>query len=530
MTSFEPPTNTRVDTSSGFGLPRDLLDKSRRRIETVAWLILLGTGLDTVMLVGNLISFEQGILTDRPPLVWMVCSPIALVITIGMIVAARSLRVRDGALLSYALAFEVAHCFFISISNPVSFYQDHKSVPVLTWVTPLIIFFPLIVPCPPRRTLITAAIAAATAPVGLFIDSLAGWVEAPVDAYFAIAFGPLVAVAFAYFGSRVIYGLGLEVAAARRLGQYTLEEKLGEGGMGVVYRASHAMLRRPTAVKLLRPENSGERGLERFEREVQRTAALSHPNTVAIHDYGRTRDGVFYYAMEYLDGADLQRLVAEDGAQPPERVVHVLRQVLGALAEAHGVGLIHRDIKPANIILCERGGLPDVAKVVDFGLVKEVDASAGESREDALVGTPLYMAPESIGSGEATAASDLYAVGAVAYYLLTGSHVFTGKTALEVCSHHLLTPPVPPSQRSGRSLPPRLEAWVLRCLEKAPARRPAGAIEAAEELSASHDRVWDMETAREWWRVKGASLRRVALRGTSPGTIAVDLGRLRERA
>ena len=340
----------------------------------------------------------------------------------------------------------------------------------------------------------------------------------------------LVAALFvATAGSAVIYGLRREIRHARQLGQYTLEERLGEGGMGVVYKARHAMLRRPTAVKLLKPDRVGDAALRRFEREVQMTAGLSHPNTVSVFDYGRTPDGVFYYAMEYLDGADLQRLVAEDGAQPPERVIHVLRQVLGALAEAHGVGLIHRDIKPANIILCERGGLPDVAKVVDFGLVKEVDASDGESREGALVGTPLYMAPESIGSGEATAASDLYAVGAVAYYLLTGSHVFTGKTALEVCSHHLLTPPVPPSRRSGRALPPRLETWVMRCLEKAPARRPQGAIEAAEELSASHDRAWDVETAREWWRVKGTALRRVAATGTSPGTIAVDLGRVRER-
>ena len=525
MDDFESPTNTRAEASSGFGLPRDLLDKSRHRVETVAWLILLGVGLDVLMLVGNLITWQRGALADRPPLLWIVSSPLALAITVGMIAAARSPRVSDGALLSYALWFEVAHCLLISVSNPVSFYQDHQTLPVLTWVTPLIIFFPLIVPCPPARTLRTAALAAATVPLGLFVDSWAGLVVAPLDAYLTMSFGPLIAVAFAYFGSRVVYGLGLEVAAARRLGQYTLEEKLGEGGMGVVYRASHAMLRRPTAVKLLRPDNSGERGLARFEREVQRTAELSHPNTVAIHDYGRTRDGVFYYAMEYLNGADLQRLVAEDGPQPPERVIHILRQVLGALAEAHEVGLIHRDIKPANIILCERGGLPDVAKVVDFGLVKELDAAEGMSQDGALVGTPFYMAPESIASGESTPRSDLYAVGAVAYYMLTGSPVFTGRSALEICAQHLQTPPVPPSKRAGRSLPARLEGWVMRCLAKSPADRPQSATLAAEELAAAHDRTWDPQTAREWWRVKGGAFRRVASKASSPGTIAVDLGR-----
>ena len=317
----------------------------------------------------------------------------------------------------------------------------------------------------------------------------------------------LAAITVATAGSAVIYGLRREVRHARQLGQYTLEEKLGEGGMGVVYRARHAMLRRPTAVKLLRPERMGEAGLRRFEREVQLTAGLSHPNTVTVFDYGRTPDGVFYYAMEYLEGLGLDQLVAADGPQPPGRVVHILRQVLEALAEAHGVGLVHRDVKPGNVILCERGGVSDVAKVVDFGLVKDLEADAGATHEAALVGTPLYLAPEAIRSPNADARADLYSVGAVAYFLLTGRHVFEGETIIEICGHHLHTPPTPPSERLGRPLPPALETWVLACLEKDPARRPASATEAATRLErCGLSGQWTPEQARDWWEVKGRAL------------------------
>ncbi len=230
----------------------------------------------------------------------------------------------------------------------------------------------------------------------------------------------VAAVAVSAVTSRVLFGLRAEIADTRRLGQYTLEEKIGEGGMGVVYRAHHAMLRRPTAIKLLPLAKAGAENLLRFEREVQLTASLTHPNTVAVFDYGRTVEGVFYYAMEYLDGINLDQLVRADGPQPPGRVVRILQQASGALAEAHQIGLVHRDIKPANIILCERGGVPDVVKVVDFGLVKRVrtddDAmTMAVTTEQTLLGTPLYMSPESIsGTGEVGAPSDLYALGAVA--------------------------------------------------------------------------------------------------------------------
>jgi len=288
----------------------------------------------------------------------------------------------------------------------------------------------------------------------------------------------------------LVRGWRRQVPQARRLGQYTLEEKIAEGGMGEVYRASHALLHRPVAVKFLRPERMGKRGRARFEREVQLASRLSHPNTIAIYDYGRTPEGQSYYAMEYLDGMTLEELVRQEGPQSAARTIHILRQVCASLAEAHGMGLIHCDIKPANIILCERGGVHDVAKVVDFGLVKDLaqKESVQVSGADLIAGTPLYLPPESIRSAAAVdARSDLYSLGAVGYYLTTGKLLFESDSFFEICSHHLNTSPEPPSARLGRPLPDDLEKLLLMCLEKDPARRPNDAQALYEALSACDD-------------------------------------------
>jgi predicted Ser/Thr protein kinase len=331
--------------------------------------------------------------------------------------------------------------------------------------------------------------------------------------------------------SWVIYGLRAEVREARRLGQYTLEEKIGEGGMGVVYRATHAMLRRPAAIKLLLPDRAGEKNLARFEREVQLTSRLTHPHTISIFDYGRTADHVFYYVMEYIDGFDLERLVDEDGPLQPARVIRILAQASGALSEAHALGLIHRDIKPANIVLTERVDEPDIVKVVDFGLVKTLETSPGDAsltNVDAITGTPLYLAPEAIASPDSVdERSDLYALGAVGYFLITGQHVFDAATVVEVCSKHLLEAPVPPSQRLGRAVPPDLEALILVCLAKRREDRPASAQALRAALLACADAgKYDVAAARAWWTDRGATLRarsKAKRAGAHGATMAIDL-------
>lgn len=309
------------------------------------------------------------------------------------------------------------------------------------------------------------------------------------DAVRVLAFTGLwigIAVALTLFAASRIEILRQEAAEARKLGQYVLKEKLGTGGMGEVYRAEHVLLRRPCALKLIRPERAGDpKNLRRFEREVQVTATLTHPNTVQIFDYGHTEDGTFYYVMEYLPGKNLEELVAETGPLSPDRVVHLLRQVCGALREAHAAGLIHRDIKPSNVIVCERGGITDVAKLLDFGIV---DAPSGGPEGDLtglgqLVGTPLYMSAEQAAGLPLDARSDLYSLGATAYFLLTGRSPFARATNNLVIVAHLRDDVTPPHLvHSG--IPADLSEVIVRCLEKDPAKRYPDAAALDKALAA----------------------------------------------
>jgi len=400
-----------------------------------------------------------------------------------------------------------------------------------------------LVPSTVRRTVWITVLAI----VPLFALYVFDWVPLAIDRSMREAIGPyqtvsLVVNVLIWWAlvtivcvsiSRIIHNLRREIRQAMRLGQYTLEQKLGEGGMGMVYRASHAMMRRPTAVKLLPLEKTGEASLARFEREVQQTARLTHPNTITIYDYGRTPDGVFYYAMELLDGASLEAVVERDGPQPPGRVVRVMEMVAGGLAEAHKLGIIHRDIKPANIFLCRQGGEFDIAKVLDFGLVKVVEGpqDANLTHDGVVTGTPQYLAPEALTDPDTIdGRSDLYALGAVGYFLLTGEQVFTGNI-VEICGHHLHTEPIPPSERLGRELPYELEAVVMQCLAKKPDDRPQSAGEIRARLAASLDVPrWRQADAQAWWQEHGEAVQPEPADSSQvevTRTLAVDMDRMR---
>ena len=318
--------------------------------------------------------------------------------------------------------------------------------------------------------------------------------------------GSIVAV----WGSHRFGTLRREAFDLRNVGVYTLLRPLGSGGMGEVFLAEHRLLKRPCAVKLIRPDRAGDlTSIRRFEDEVQATARLTHPNTVEIYDYGVTDNGTFFYVMEFLPGMSLQDLVERTGPMPPERVIHLLRQVCSALAEAHRAGLIHRDLKPGNIFAAERGGIHDFAKLLDFGLVKSTDPSAVDVRHTQTgfaVGSPLYAAPE---VSQRTAAvdrrTDVYSLGATAYFLLTGQPVFGGDSALEIVIAHTRDAAVPPSQlRTG--IPADLEAVIMRCLAKRPEDRFDSVDELDEALSqcASAGR-WNTQRARAWWEQNGES-------------------------
>jgi eukaryotic-like serine/threonine-protein kinase len=371
-----------------------------------------------------------------------------------------------------------------------------------------ILAFAALIPAAPRGSLATLLVAAATDPLALY--AMRGREGAiPFAQILLFCASPFGAALLGYKISRVIHRLNEGIERAREIGSYRLVEKLGAGGMADVWRADHRMLARPAAVKLIRPgvldhgNKESERLLRLFLREARATASLSSPHTIQVYDFGITREGSFYYVMELLNGVDLKTLVDRFGPQVPERVAFLLGQVCHSLAEAHDQSFVHRDVKPANIFACQRGGDSDFVKVLDFGLVLDRHPTAEELEDEKrFVGTPAIMAPEMVRfQAPVDARADLYAVGCVGYWLLTGKRVFEAETRHDMIVMHAHQKPVTPSVRVGRRIHPELEALVMACLEKNPDRRPQTARELSDGLAAlTFERPWTEERAALWWK------------------------------
>lgn len=384
--------------------------------------------------------------------------------------------------------------------------------PTFTWVGTLVLTFAAIVPNPPGKTLIAGLIAASMMPLGMLIARDRGVWSGDLGDVLLMHYPDYIMVGVSVLISHVVTGLGQQVTKAREMGSYHLGKLLGKGGMGEVYHATHRMLARPAAIKLIRPEMMGpmdtpaaQLAIKRFRREAEVAASLRSPHTVELYDFGVTDDETLYFVMELLEGMDLDALVRNHGPLPANRVIHILAQICESLEEAHKRGLVHRDIKPPNIHLGPLGLQHDFVKVLDFGLAKPVTNTAiGHSLETGtglLAGTPAYMAPEvALGRG-LDSRSDLYAVGCVAYFLLTSYVVFEAETAVEALVRHVNDTPIPPSERTDLPIPPALEHVVLRLLAKRPEDRPQSAAEVSRELAAIAIEPWREADAAAWWKL-----------------------------
>ena len=509
-----------LDTSNG-------LDFVRER------LALVGKTLFLVSFGFYLFLLASMVLVGGAPFVAVVKGPVALghlaaSWTMGLLwLLARRARLSVRSLGTLDAVSIVVACGFLSI---MTMNDEGQILQVLLALTVTVMIRAILVPSRPRRTMVLSALAflptvvvciARHDPTAL----LPGFSPGYQKQYMTLntVLWSILGTTLATIISRVTYGLRQQVAEANELGQYVLEERIGGGGMGEVWRARHRLLIRPAAIKLIRPQMSGdpELLLRRFEREARATAALKSPHTVQLYDFGATEDGRLYYVMELLDGLDLDTLVRQYGPLPAERVVHILRQVCSSLQDAHVNGLVHRDIKPANVVVSRAGTTFDFAKVLDFGLVKLDTARNAEddavnlSTEGSAGGTPAFMAPEVVlGVADTDHRVDLYALGCVGYWLLTGKLIFEGGSVVEVMFHHAHTPPPRPSTRSELPIPAPLEDLVVECLEKDPARRPASAEAVSTRLDAvSLESAWTVERAERWWamhRPLPADARRVA--------------------
>jgi eukaryotic-like serine/threonine-protein kinase len=505
----------RSRPSSGIssGFPTDLLEQSATRLRRFALIYAAVFFLAGIFPALLLPVDRQRFFSS--PIQWL---PSALGI-LAAIVVAIVVRSRNMALptaMTIGLVFEVVSSYAIAaaeFADPMQ-VQMHRGFLGLSWVAVWVMLFTIVVPTSPRRAVIAALLSVTAVPVvigAVTLTSDAAPHLDPLQFFFGLIFPYLLVVGMAYYGARAVNQLGTEVKRARELGSYRLEEKLGEGGMGEVWRARHRMLARPAAIKLIRPalgtsqSGASAEALQRFEREAQVTATLRSPHTVHLFDFGIATDGAFYYAMELLDGLDADRLIKKFGPVPPERAIHLLRQVCHSLSEAQTRGLVHRDIKPANIFLCRYGEDFDFVKVLDFGIVRATHDSAEtrtiDTGEFVVRGTPAFMAPEqALGARTVDGRADIYSVGCLAYWLLTGHSVFSADSTMGHLLHHAHTPPEPPSKRARNAIPKALDQLVVTCLAKDPAGRPQSAKQLSTLLATMPGATaWTQERAREWW-------------------------------
>jgi eukaryotic-like serine/threonine-protein kinase len=505
---------TAADASAGAliagrSLPPDLQREAGRRLQLAC--LFVAAAFTFALFVHPLVRLAGWYALPRPR-THAVVSIVMIFVSALVAWTARRGLLTPARLLDLGLVYEVIVAFGIALGDNLTRLSAERPLETISWLCVWIVLFPVVVPATPGKAIVASLAAASTWPLAYAVGLRLGNLSASASIVVLNGLENYLAAILALLPSLVLRRLGTAVQKAREMGSYELVERLDRGGMGEVWRARHRMLARPAAVKLIRPDRLGlahghaaDNIVLRFEREAQATAALHSPHTVELYDFGVTREGTFYYVMEILDGLDLESLVRRFGPVPAERAAHLLFQACDSLDDAHFAGLIHRDIKPANLYACHRGRRYDFLKVLDFGLVKSswADASSDPalSRESAITGTPAYLAPEVVlGERAIDGRVDIYGLGCVAYWLVSGQRVFEGATPMELVLHHVQTPPVPPSKRGGIAVAPALEDLILACLEKDPARRPASAAELGRRLEATGlPARWTPERAREWW-------------------------------
>ena len=506
------PTSSRAVTTSpggggGSALPADLLREASRRLGILA---LALAGLALIDLVLGYTLFPR---IHVPWPFWMSIEVLAVaLVSVGVFLYTRYSRSRPESFitlgLAYAVAISASLAFAEHIVAPADAFTDG---PRLSRVSFILLILPVFVPARPRAIFVAGMIGASMNPLAMATVGAARSLSVPLGHLFYMHITNYFSVGVAVIMSQVITRLGRQVRDARDLGSYRLGELLGRGGMGEVYVAHHRMLARPAAIKLIRPEKlefdpdeAVTRMVQRFKREAEAAASLRSPHTIELYDFGETDDGTLYFVMELLDGIDLDSFVERFGPMAPGRMVHVLRQACESLAEAHAQGMVHRDVKPANVHLCRMGLEHDFVKVLDFGIVKSQHRNASgptlATAVDRIIGTPAFMPPEMATGGPVDGRADLYGLGCLGYWLLTGQLVFDGATPYDVVAQHISAVPVPPSVRSGLPIPAALDEIVLACLAKDPAQRPSDGMALAGRLAACAVEPWTEEDAQRWWQ------------------------------